>query len=69
MLAIEGMLVIEGTPVGVARLPSLLTGSYRAAMLPSAVPPAGAKVLLNMNEEATWQPPSGEAPGVGISVS
>lgn len=63
------MLAIEGTPVGVSHLPSLLTGSYRAATLPSAVPPAGAKVLLNMKEEATWQLPSGEAPDVGISVS
>lgn len=58
----------ESTPVGVSQLPGLLTSSYKAAELPSAVPPSGAKVLLNMEEEATWQLPSEEVPGVGISV-
>lgn len=62
-------LATESTPVDVSRWPGLLTSSYRAAELPSAVPPSGAKVLLNMEEEATWQLPSGEVPDVGISVS
>lgn len=62
-------LATESTPVGVFRLPGLLTSSYKAAELPTAVPPSGAKVLLNMEEEATWQLLSGEVPDVGISFS
>lgn len=49
-------LAIERIPVGVAwPAPS----SHTAAELSSAMPPPGARGLLNMGE-ATWQLPSGE---------